>query len=99
LVRSEALDLNGAVSCACGGCYVAGVVVFVIAMVWLVITAAAGVVVDIVLRRRDRAARRGGHYLFPLCANCGYNVHALPGSRCPECGSQLRAVWLEWKKK
>jgi len=65
----------------------------------LVITAAAGVIIETILRRRDRAARKGTHYDQPLCGNCGYNVHALPGSRCPECGAQLRAVGLEWRRE
>jgi predicted Zn-ribbon and HTH transcriptional regulator len=69
-----------------------------IALGLLVFTAFAGVMIETILRRRDRAARKGGNYLYPECANCGYNVHGLPGSRCPECGSQLRAVGLVWKR-
>src|SRR5437588_12839068 len=32
----------------------------------------------------------------PRCGRCGYNVTGLPGTICPECGSDLREVGIIW---
>ena len=62
----------------------------------LVITAIVGVVMEGVLRRRDRIASRTPADAYPRCGQCGYIVHGLSHHRCPECGSNLRIVGREW---
>jgi hypothetical protein len=69
---------------------------FLLALGWLVITAAFGVLVESLLRRRDRAARRPPNHIVPKCGSCGYIVAGLPGHRCPECGANLRHVGIVW---
>jgi hypothetical protein len=32
----------------------------------------------------------------PQCGKCGYNVTGLPGTVCPECGSDLATVGIRW---
>ena len=49
----------------------------------LVVTAIVGVVMEGVLRRRDRSANRGQDS-YPRCGQCGYNVHGIAHHRCPE---------------
>jgi rRNA maturation endonuclease Nob1 len=62
----------------------------------LVITAVVGVVMEGVLRRRDRIANRTPADHHPRCANCGYIVHGIAHHRCPECGANLRIVGRDW---
>ncbi|HEY7115997.1 MAG TPA: hypothetical protein VH475_05405 [Tepidisphaeraceae bacterium] len=70
--------------------------VFPLALVaWLVLTAATGVAIDLLLRRRNRRRQRTIDPL-PTCAQCGYIAFALPiGRRCPECGSDLRISGID----
>jgi hypothetical protein len=60
-----------------------------VAAVWLVVTAVWGVVVESIIRRRERRDRRGRPILTPRCARCGYLLVRVPEWRCPECGVPL----------
>jgi len=63
----------------------------------LVITAVVGVVMEGVLRRRDRlASRTTAPDSYPRCGQCGYIVHGIVHHRCPECGGNLRVVGRDW---
>ena len=58
-------------------------------VVWLVLTAVWGIVVEAIIRRRELRDRRGRLILIPRCARCGYCVRGVREWRCPECGLGL----------
>jgi hypothetical protein len=70
--------------------------IFLLLLGLLVITAAGGVLIELVIRRRDRAARKKSSDQLPRCGQCGYIVHLLESRRCPECGADLRVVGRDW---
>lgn len=67
----------GIVQIAFGACIVLGIL--------LMAAALASKAFDLGVKLRGRAKR-------PECAECGYVVEGLGGSRCPECGADLRVV-------
>jgi hypothetical protein len=66
-----------------------------LAILWLVLTAAAGVVIRHAVHRRDHRAHRARATRLPRCPTCGYAVHRLIHPRCPECGANLLLTGIE----
>ena len=56
---------------------------------WLLLTVVWGMIVEAILRRRERFDRRGRPILVPYCARCGYCLRGAREFRCPECGVSL----------
>ena len=57
-----------------------GTSVYVFVPLWLPML--AGVVMTFIMRRLEQRRRRS----FGACPACGYSLHGLTSSRCPECG-------------
>jgi rRNA maturation endonuclease Nob1 len=70
------------------------VALFLLLILWMVITAVVGVVVKAILRGAEADGVRA-LAPEPRCGACGYIVKGLPGRVCPECGSDLRVVGVE----
>jgi hypothetical protein len=67
----------------------------VLILAWISITAAFGVGVQWMLRRDERLARTRD--IQPHCGRCSYIARGLLTRRCPECGSDLRIVGVDWE--
>lgn len=63
-------------------------------MEWFVVIAIA-LAIALVAKLVSRARAAQTHARGPSCGNCGYLVHGLPSSQCPECGQQLTKVGVD----
>ena len=61
--------------------------ILVVATLVLMFSAASAVVVYGV----TTLVRQGWRRRYGRCVRCGYDLHALSGSRCPECGHPARS--------